>query len=282
MIPVYGVWWSDSRVNVGMTQAKTQPGNGLGVQFMRFKDKVGVITGSARGLGKTIAEGLASEGASVVISDVDGNAARETAKKIQSKFKTKTISFKTDVREIEDIQHTIKKAIQELGKIDILVNNAGICNRTGVEDITRTEWDNMLNINLRGAFFCCQAVTPIMKTQKSGAILNIASLAGQVGGVAVGADYSASKAGVICLTKSFAKALAPFGIRVNAIAPCPIRTAMIEEWPDDVKEMFRKQIPLGRFAETEDVAEPALFLLSDGARFITGETLNVNGGILMD
>ena len=249
---------------------------------MRFKDRVGVITGSARGLGKTIAEALASEGASVVISDVDGNAARETAKNIQSKFKISTVSFKTDVREIEDIQHMINTTLQELGKIDILVNNAGICNRTGVEDITGTDWDNMININLRGAFFCCQAVTPVMKTQKSGTILNIASLAGQVGGVAVGAHYSASKAGIICLTKSFAKALAPFGIRVNAIAPCPIHTAMIEEWPDDVKEMFRKQIPLGRFAETEDVAEPALFLLSDGARFITGETLNVNGGILMD
>jgi 3-oxoacyl-[acyl-carrier protein] reductase len=249
---------------------------------MRFKDRVGVITGSGRGLGKAIAEGLASEGASVVISDVDRNAARETAKNIQLKFKAKALSLKTDVRLIGDIQHMINTALKELGKIDILVNNAGICSRTSIEDVTETDWDNMLSINLRAAFFCSQAVTPLMKTQKSGAILNIASLAGQVGGVAVGAHYSASKAGVICLTKSFAKALAPFGVRVNAIAPCPIHTAMIEEWPDDVKESFRKQIPLGRFAETEDVTEPALFLLSDGAKFITGETLNVNGGILMD
>jgi 3-oxoacyl-[acyl-carrier protein] reductase len=249
---------------------------------MRFKDRVGVITGSGRGLGKAIAEGLASEGASVVISDVDRNAARETAKNIQLKFKAKALSLKTDVRLIGDIQHMINTALKELGKIDILVNNAGICSRTSIEDVTETDWDNMLSINLRAAFFCSQAVTPLMKTQKSGAILNIASLAGQVGGVAVGAHYSASKAGVICLTKSFAKALAPFGVRVNAIAPCPIHTAMIEEWPDDVKESFHKQIPLGRFAETEDVTEPALFLLSDGAKFITGETLNVNGGILMD
>jgi 3-oxoacyl-[acyl-carrier protein] reductase len=249
---------------------------------MRFKDRVGVITGSGRGLWKAIAEGLASEGASVVISDVDRNAARETAKNIQLKFKAKALSLKTDVRLIGDIQHMINTALKELGKIDILVNNAGICSRTSIEDVTETDWDNMLSINLRAAFFCSQAVTPLMKTQKSGAILNIASLAGQVGGVAVGAHYSASKAGVICLTKSFAKALAPFGVRVNAIAPCPIHTAMIEEWPDDVKESFRKQIPLGRFAETEDVTEPALFLLSDGAKFITGETLNVNGGILMD
>jgi 3-oxoacyl-[acyl-carrier protein] reductase len=249
---------------------------------MRFKDRVGLITGSARGLGKAIAEGLMSEGASVVISDIDGNAAQETAKNLQSKFKTQAIPVKTDVRQIDEIQYMIDTAVQELGKIDILVNNAGICNRNGVEDIIETDWDNMLNINLRATFFCSQAVTPIMKTQKSGVILNIASLAGQVGGVAVGAHYSASKAGIICLTKSFAKTLAPFGTRVNAIAPCPIRTAMIDDWPDDVKETFRKQIPLGRFAETEDVAEPALFLLSDSARFITGETLNVNGGVLMD
>ena len=171
---------------------------------------------------------------------------------------------------------------EEFGRVDILVNNAGICSLTGIEDLSEEEWDEMLNINLRGVFFCSQAVTPIMKKQGHGKILNMASLAGKVGGVVVGAHYAASKAGVICLTKSFAKALAPYGINVNALAPGPIDTAMTQVWPQEMRENFAKQTPLGRFAQTEDLTEAALFLLSDGARHITGEILDVNGGLLMD
>ena len=249
---------------------------------MRFKERVAIITGGGQGMGKAIAERLASEGASVVISDINPETAREVAQKIESSFQTRASSRKTDVKKRDDIFDLVESVHKEFGKIDILVNNAGICSLTGIEDLSEEEWDEMLNINLRGVFFCSQAVTPIMKKQGHGKILNMASLAGKVGGVVVGAHYAASKAGVICLTKSFAKALAPYGVNVNALAPGPIDTAMTQVWPQDMRENFAKQTPLGRFAQTEDISEAALFLLSDGARHITGEILDVNGGLLMD
>ena len=249
---------------------------------MRFKERVAIITGGGQGMGKAIAERLASEGASVVISDINPETAREVAQKIESSFQTRASSKKTDVKKRDDIFDLVESVHKEFGKIDILVNNAGICSLTGIEDLSEEEWDEMLNINLRGVFFCSQAVTPIMKKQGHGKILNMASLAGKVGGVVVGAHYAASKAGVICLTKSFAKALAPYGVNVNALAPGPIDTAMTQVWPQDMRENFAKQTPLGRFAQTEDISEAALFLLSDGARHITGEILDVNGGLLMD
>jgi len=249
---------------------------------MRFKDKVAIITGGGQGIGKAVAEGLASEGASVVIGDVDLRSARETEEKIRDSFKTKTSVIETDVKKRDDIYKLVEFSEKEFGKINILVNSAGICTRTKIEDISEEEWNMMIDINLRGVFFCSQAVMPIMKRQRRGRILNMASLAGKVGGIAVGAHYSASKAGVICLTKSFAGALGPYGVTVNALAPGPVDTAMIQDWPQKVREGMAKRSPLGGLAQTEDIAEAALFLVSDGARHITGETLNINGGLLMD
>jgi 3-oxoacyl-[acyl-carrier protein] reductase len=250
---------------------------------MRFKDKVAIVTGSARGLGKEIAQGLAREGASLVVSDIEENALVKTAEELTSSFGTRVEAIQANVKRRDEICALVKSADQTFGRIDILINNAGICSLRGIEEVTEEEWDEMMNVNLRGVFFCSQAVTPLMKRQGSGTILNMASIAGKVGGVVVGPHYSASKAGVICLTKSFAKALAPYGIRVNAVSPGPTDTEMTREWPQDLRENFAKQIPLGgRFAESRDICEAALFLVSDGARFITGEILDVNGGLLMD
>ena len=249
---------------------------------MRLEDRVAVITGGGQGIGKGMVKRFAAEGASVMIGDIDPNIGEATAEEINATASGKIGFIKADVTKRDEIFHLVETTHQEFGKVDILVNNAGICSLTGIEEMTEQEWDDMLNINLRGVFFCSQAVTPIMKRQKAGTILNLASLAGKVGGVVVGPHYAASKAGVICLTKSFAKALAPYGVRVNAISPGPIETAMTADWPAEMRANFAKQTPLGRFAQAEDISEAALFLVSDGARHITGEILDVNGGLLMD
>jgi 3-oxoacyl-[acyl-carrier protein] reductase len=249
---------------------------------MKFKDRVAVITGSARGIGRRMAEKLAAEGANILISDLNEETAADTAAAIASAFGVKTFHIAADVQNVDDIQKLMTTAVDIFGGIDILINNAGICPITPVAAITPEEWHQVISVNLSGVFFCCQAVMPIMTKQRRGKILNMASIAGKAGGVAAGAHYSASKAGVICLTKVFAKLLAPSGVTVNAIAPGPVDTDMIKDFPPESWKILREQSPLGRIADTDDIAEGALFLLSDGAKHITGETLNINGGLLMD
>lgn len=249
---------------------------------MRFKGKVAIITGSAQGIGQSIARRLASEGASVIINDINVDAARRTVKEINGTFSIKASYVQADVRNRDDVYRLVEFGIKNFGHIDILVSNAGICPLTKIEDITQEEWDEVLNINLRGVFFCCQVVTPIMKKQRQGKILNMASIAGKIGGILSGVHYSASKAGVMCLTKAFARELAPFGVTVNAIAPGPIDTALTQAFPPEVRADLARNCPLGRLGDTEDIAEAAAFLLSDGAKHITGEILDVNGGLLMD
>lgn len=171
---------------------------------LRFKDKVAIITGSGQGIGRSIAKTLVREGASLMINDINADAARKTAEEVKEVFPTEALFVRTDLRSREDIHSLIEFCMQSFGQIDILVNNAGICPLTKIEDITQQQWDEVLNINLRGLFFCPQAVTPIMKEQRRGKILNMGSLAGKIGGISSGVHYSASKAGVICLTKAFA------------------------------------------------------------------------------
>jgi len=249
---------------------------------MKFKDRVAVITGSARGIGKRIAEKLAQEGAGIVISDVDGEMARQTADHLKTVFGARTVAVPCDVQHPSDIQKLMASAVASFGRIDMLVNNAGICPLTRVEAITLEEWNRVLSVNLAGVFFCCQAVMPIMQAQRGGKILSMASIAGKTGGVASGAHYSASKAGVICLTKVFAKLLGPFGVNVNALAPGPVETIMIQDFSPESRKILLDQTALGRIADTDDIAEGALFLLSDAAKHITGEVLDINGGLLMD
>jgi len=249
---------------------------------MNTKLKTAIVTGGAQGIGQQVAIKLAGEGIVVVIADMAEDLAQQTVQMIKDASDIDALAVKTDVGRKADVDHLIDRVAEKFGRIDILFNSAGICSRTALEDITEEEWDKVLNINLRGTFFVSQAAMPLMKQQQGGTILNMASLAGKVGGVAVGAHYSASKAGIICLTKSFAKAMAPYKISVNALAPGPVETEMIQDWPVDVKQTMANQCPMGRLAEIPDVVEAAMFLLSDGARYITGQTLNINGGLYME
>lgn len=249
---------------------------------MKAEQKTAIVTGGAQGIGQQVALQLAGEGIVVFIADMAEDLAQQTVKMIKNTANNEAFAVKTNVSSKADVTHLIEIVAEKFGRIDILFNSAGICSRTALEDITEDEWDRVLDINLKGTFLICQAAMPLMKLQPGGSILNMASLAGKVGGVAVGAHYSASKAGIICLTKSFAKALAPYKISVNALAPGPVETDMIQDWPVDVKQTMANQCPMGRLAEIPDVVEAALFLLSGRAGYITGQTLNINGGLYMD
>ncbi|MBW1695646.1 MAG: SDR family oxidoreductase [Deltaproteobacteria bacterium] len=249
---------------------------------MTLNGRVSIITGSARGIGKRIAQLLASGGAAVVISDADESQAQATAREIETDFGGKTACIPADISQIDHIHNLVNTTVRQFERIDILVNNAGICPLNKIEDITLEEWNRVLSVNLTGVFFCCQAVMSVMKKQGSGNILNLASIAGKIGGIAAGAHYSASKAGVICLTKVFARAMAPFGVRVNAIAPGPVNTDMVKGFSEESMKILVEQAPLRRIADVDDIAEAALFLVSDAAKHITGEILDINGGLLMD
>ncbi|MBE0478668.1 SDR family oxidoreductase [Candidatus Aerophobetes bacterium] len=243
--------------------------------------KVAVVTGGARGIGKAICLTFAGEGADVLVCDIDYEAATKTASEIKDKGFS-ALPVKLDVSRGDEVRKVFKEIVEEFKRVDILVNNAGITCLTPLEDISEEEWDRVLAINLKGCFLCSQAVMQVMISQEYGKIVNIASLAGKIGGIIVGANYSASKAGVISLTKSFAKKLAPYGVNVNAVCPGQIKTRMTDIWSKEDREKLAKQIPLGRFGEPQDIAEAVLFLASDRAKFITGEVTDVNGGILMD
>ena len=249
---------------------------------MKLKDRIAVVTGAGQGIGRAVCLALAREGAKVVASDLNESNAKMTAEAVQSTYGTETDALKIDVGNIDDIQKLISYVTGKYGRIDILINNAGICPLSVIEDITVDEWDLVMSVNLRSVFFMCQAAAPIMKVQNEGCILNLGSIAGKTGGAAVSPHYAVSKAGVICMTKTFAKALAPFNVRVNALAPGPIDTPMVESFGTQVRENYLKSIPLGRLGEAEDVAEAAVFLVSDSAKFITGETMDINGGMFID
>ena len=248
---------------------------------MELEGKVGIVTGSAKGLGKAIALNLAKEGCTIVASDIDSNGAGEVIKEIRS-LGQDGISVKADVSKKSDVEAMIKEAVLKYGHIDILVNNAGICSLAPIIDITEEEWDRVMAINLKGTFLCSQAVLKEMMKKESGKIVNIASLAGKVGGIVTGAHYSASKAGVICFTKSLALQAAPYKINVNAVCPGPQDTEMTNVWGDKINTSFRDTIPFKEYGKPDDVAEAVLFLVSERSRYITGEILDVNGGLYMD
>jgi 3-oxoacyl-[acyl-carrier protein] reductase len=239
--------------------------------------KSALITGSSRGIGRAIATYLANAGYSVVINyDKDEIAASKTVDEIRE-LGVEVMAIKADVSWKEDAENLINRVIDEWGHIDVLVNNAGILpNPRKIEEISDQEWERVMGINLKGAFYCSRAVVPHMKKRKSGNIVNISSVAGKEGGT-VGAHYAASKAGMIGLTKALAKELAPYNIRVNAVAPGPVDTDFL---PEELKNRLIKLSPLGRIAKPEEVAHAVLFLIEN--EHITGETVNVNGGRYMD
>ena len=245
---------------------------------MKFNNKIAVVTGAAQGIGLQIATRFAESGAKVIMLDIKYPHKDLT----KQDYNQNIIKLKVDISkkdEIEDITQYINKNI---GIINILVNNAGICEVCPFEELTEEQWDRMLAINLKGAFFCCQAVVKAMKKTESGKIINIASIAGKTGGVLAGIHYSVSKAGLIMLTRCLARELAPFNINVNAVAPTLSNTKMKDLFSDLQIQQIINSIPFGRLAFPEEIANAVLFLASDAASFITGETINVNGGSLMD
>ena len=246
-----------------------------------LKTKVAIVTGGACGIGKTISQTLAKEGAHVIVCDIDHGLAQNTVNDIKNQGLAAS-AVKMDVSCGEEVKRVFKNMLNKFARIDILINNAGICSLTPIEDITEEEWDRIMNVNLKGTFLCSQAVLGSMMNQKSGKIVNIVSIAGKVGGILTGAHYSASKAGVICLTKSLALRLAPSKINVNAVAAGPMKSQMTDTFPPDKRAKLAQSIPLGGFGEPQDVANAVLFLVSDKAKYITGEILDVNGGLLMD
>ena len=248
---------------------------------MNLKDKIAIITGAGRGIGKAIAMTLASEGASVIISDIDLQSAEKTAIEINQQGK-KALAFQVDVSNSQEVQKMVDSVMGQFGKIDILVNNAAIIRRGTIEDLSEENWDKVIDVNLKGTFICSKAVVGIMKKQRYGKIVNISSIAGKMGDLASAPCYGASKAGMACLGKSLARELAPYNINVNIIAPHAIETDMSREWSEEKRKCIIAGIPLGRMGQPEDIAEAAAFLVSDKAKFITGEVLDVNGGCLMD
>jgi 3-oxoacyl-[acyl-carrier protein] reductase len=244
-----------------------------------LEGKVAVITGAARGIGLAIAERLAEAGAAVALVDIRSDDAENAAREL-NEAGHRAIGLAADVTDQAQVQSMVQAVLEEWGRIDILVNNAGIAPMTPLAEITVEEWDLVLGVNLKGTFLCSQAVIPVLREQGSGKIINISSNAGQMGGLAVGAHYSASKAGILGLTKTLARNLAPH-VQVNAIAPGTTESEMTREWGEETIAGIVRQIPAGRLGHPSDVAAAALFLASDDSSFITGQTLGVNGGLLM-
>lgn len=247
---------------------------------MRLKDKVAVITGSAQGIGKTIAETFAREGAKIVVTDINIEKAQETADEIKNKYNVETIAIASDVTKLSDCEKLVTETLDKFKKIDILVNNAGITKDNLVLRMTEREWDAVISVNLKGVFNSIKAVTRIMFKQRYGRIINIASVVGVMGNAGQ-ANYSASKGGVIALTKTCAKEFSSRNILVNAIAPGFIKTAMTDALSDEVKAKYAEVIPLKRLGEAQDIADSALFLASEESSYITGNVINVNGGMYM-
>ncbi len=245
---------------------------------MRLKDKVALVTGGGRGIGEAIVLALAKEGADIVACDINLENLKEVARKVE-KLGRKILILKTDVSEVREVDELVKKALDKFTKIDILVNNAGITRDNLILRMSEEEWDQVLDINLKGAFNCLKAVARPMMKARWGRIINISSIVGMMGNPGQ-VNYAASKAGIIGLTKSAAKELASRGINVNAIAPGFIKTAMTEALSDEVKERLSSQIPLKRLGEVGDVANLVVFLASDDASYITGEVIKVDGGML--
>ncbi len=246
---------------------------------MELKDKIAIITGSARGIGKAIAHKLAQNGATVVICDLKMDDVKPTVDEFKSEG-LNAVGLEINVTDMKSVESLVDEVMNKFGRVDILVNNAGITRDALIVRMDEADWDSVLSVNLKGTFNCTKCVAKIMMKQRSGKIVNIASIMGIIGNVGQ-ANYSASKAGVIALTKTTAKELGRRGINVNAIAPGFIATKMTEALPESQKEKIIEAIPLGCVGYPEDVANAVAFLVSDSARYITGHVLQVDGGLAM-
>ena len=246
---------------------------------MALKDKVAVVTGAAQGIGKAIALLLARKGASLVLCDINLEMVREAAREIEEE-KGRCLALKSDVSKSQDAEKIIKETVKHFGSVDVLVNNAGITRDNVLLRMKEEQWDQVMAVNLKGTFNFTKAAIKVMLRQKSGKIINIASITGLMGNAGQ-ANYSASKAGIIGFTKAIAREYADRGITVNAIAPGFIATTMTDAIPEKEREELIKQIPMKRLGTPEDVANAVYFLTSEEARYITGHVMGVNGGLYM-
>ncbi len=245
---------------------------------MRLKDKVALVTGGAQGIGRQICLTFAKQGADIIIGDVNREQAEKTKQEIED-LGRKAMVQQLDVTDYNKVQDTVNKILDKFEKIDILVNNAGITRDNLMLRMTDADWAVVLKVNLTGTFNCTKAITRVMLKQRSGKIINIASIIGITGNKGQ-ANYAASKAGIIALTKTVAKEVGSRNINVNAIAPGFIQTRMTDVLPEDVKSKMISEIPLGRFGKPENVADACLFLASEEASYITGQTIVVDGGMV--
>ncbi len=247
-----------------------------------FSDKVALITGGGRGIGRAIALSLSAKGASVIVFDLLEKEGRELIEEIE-RGGCRGDFFKVDVSNFDEVKEVTSEVLRKYGKVDILVNNAGIVYTKPFIECEPQEWNKVIAVNLIGVFNMCYAVFPHMIERRKGKIINIASVAGKRGGGIFGNSiYAASKGGVIAFTKALAREGGPYGVHVNAICPGPTETRMLNGFPEDKKKAFMETIPLRRFGRPEDIAYAVLFLASDYSDFITGEIMDVDGGIMMD
>ncbi len=249
---------------------------------MEFAGQTAIVTGVARGFGRAIVRRLARGGARVVAADINLPGAEETVGLVK-KDGGQALAQHVDVASAKSVEAMVQAALTNFGgRVDVLVNNAGLWKLTPTEETSEEEWDRIVNVNMKGTFLCCRAVIPVMRKQGKGHIVNIASVAARNGGTMAGVPYVASKGGILAMTKKLGKELGQHGIVVNGINPGTSQTEMTANWPRTIIEGIIKNTPLGRTVEPEDIADAVAFLASDAARFISGETIEVNGGIVCD
>ncbi|MBI2939960.1 MAG: SDR family oxidoreductase [Chloroflexi bacterium] len=246
-----------------------------------LRGKVVLITGAGGGIGRACAIEFGQEGARLVLSDVNLTAAQAVADE-QVAQGVEAIAVQTEVTSAESVQEMINRTLSAFGQLDVLINNAGIFQSKPILEMTAADWDRVLEVNLRGVFLCGQAAFRVMMEQRSGKIVSLGSLAGQVGGIVAGANYAASKAGVICFTKSLAKQAGPYNINVNCVNPGVIDTAMTQPWGEERRSRMAADTPLRRLGTAAEVAKVIVFLASDAASFVHGAHVDINGGINMD
>ena len=249
--------------------------------MMELDGSVAIITGAGGAIGEAAARLFSREGAAVVLADVRKEGIEEIARQVRERG-GKASAFTLDVSDEKDVIALVRSTVEEFGTLDILVNNAAISMTTPILDIDVADWDRVLAVNLRSVFLLSREAFRFMKTRGKGQIVSMASASAKIGGLVVGAHYAASKAGVICFTKSLALQAAPFGINVNAVCPGPTKTPMTDAWGEKANEEFAAKIPFKRYAEPGEIAEAILFLASERSRYVTGEILDVNGGLIMD
>jgi len=242
-----------------------------------LSEKVAIVTGAGRGLGWAIAQRLALDGANLVVAEIDGQSAQEKAAAIRQ-MKREALAVQMDVSRWADVESMVKQVMSKFNRIDILVNNAGILGPySPVMEYPEEIWDRVVAVHLKGTFLCCKGVLPIMKAQGGGNVVNMASVAGKEGNANM-APYSAAKAGIMGLTKTLAKEMAPYNVRVNCVSPALIETDMAREMTPEQRALLISKIPLGRLGRPEEVAAVVKFLVSNEASFVTGQCYDISGG----